>query len=214
MPGPTSSRCWYRPRGPRSGSGDGCRPGTAGLVRRCFGVADKNPAAKKKAITAIAHTLLKMAYQVLKTGTPYQDLGADFYTRQGITRAEAGLAGTPAAKASPRLHHHHQPPGGRLTTQRLTTSLSASQEPPPNPAPRPARRTNQRHPPALSHHTGHGSLPRAHQDPVSVSGRPYPQSARIVRECCTVADCRCLPLGAAVALTVAVGAVPVCSCGG
>ncbi len=42
----------------------------------------KNPAAKKKAITAIAHTLLKIAYQVLKTGTPYQDLGADFYARR------------------------------------------------------------------------------------------------------------------------------------
>jgi transposase len=50
------------------------------LVRRFGG--DKNPAAKKKAITAIAHTLLKIAYQVLKTGTPYQDLGADFYTRR------------------------------------------------------------------------------------------------------------------------------------
>ncbi len=50
------------------------------LVRRFGG--DKNPAAKKKAITAIAHTLLKIAYQVLKTGVPYTDLGADFYTRQ------------------------------------------------------------------------------------------------------------------------------------
>jgi len=50
------------------------------LVRRFGG--DKNPAAKKKAITAIAHTLLKIAYQVLKTGTPYQELGADFYTRR------------------------------------------------------------------------------------------------------------------------------------
>jgi transposase len=50
------------------------------LVRRFGG--EKNPAAKKKAITAIAHTLLKIAYQVLKTGQPYQDLGADFYTRR------------------------------------------------------------------------------------------------------------------------------------
>src|SRR6266516_3249226 len=50
------------------------------LVRRFGG--DKNPGAKKKAITAIAHTLLKIAYQVLKSGTPYQDLGADFYTRR------------------------------------------------------------------------------------------------------------------------------------
>jgi hypothetical protein len=50
------------------------------LVRRFGG--QKNPGAKKKAITAIAHTLLKIAYQVLKSGTPYQELGADFYTRQ------------------------------------------------------------------------------------------------------------------------------------
>src|SRR5216684_1660722 len=36
---------------------------------------------------------------------------------QGITRAETGTPGAPAAKAPPRLHHHHhhQPPGGRLT---------------------------------------------------------------------------------------------------
>jgi len=50
------------------------------LVRR-FGGA-KNPGAKKKAIIAIAHSLLKIAYQVLKSGRPYQDLGADFYTRR------------------------------------------------------------------------------------------------------------------------------------
>jgi transposase len=50
------------------------------LVRRFGG--EKNPAAKKKAITAIAHTLLKIAYQVLRNGKPYEDLGADFYTRR------------------------------------------------------------------------------------------------------------------------------------
>ena len=50
------------------------------LVRRFGG--DKNPGAKKKAIIAIAHTLLKIAYQVLKTGQPYTDLGTDFYTRR------------------------------------------------------------------------------------------------------------------------------------
>src|SRR5258708_32033535 len=42
----------------------------------------KNPAAVKKAILAIAHTLLKIAYQVLKSGKPYEDLGADFYARR------------------------------------------------------------------------------------------------------------------------------------
>jgi transposase len=50
------------------------------LVRRFGG--EKNPGAKRKAITAIAHTLLKIAYQVLKSGTPYQEPGADFYTRR------------------------------------------------------------------------------------------------------------------------------------
>ena len=37
---------------------------------------------KQAPITAIAHTLLKIAYQVLMSGTPYQDPGADFYTRR------------------------------------------------------------------------------------------------------------------------------------
>jgi transposase len=50
------------------------------LVRRMGG--PKNPAAKKKAIVAIAHTLLKIACTVLKTGTGYQEPGADFYTRR------------------------------------------------------------------------------------------------------------------------------------
>jgi transposase len=50
------------------------------LVRK-FGGA-KNKGAQKRAIIAIAHTLLKIAYQALKTGTPYTDLGADFYTRR------------------------------------------------------------------------------------------------------------------------------------
>jgi transposase len=50
------------------------------LVRRFGG--DKNPGAKKKAITAIAHTLLKIAFQVLKTGTPYAEPGAGFCTRR------------------------------------------------------------------------------------------------------------------------------------
>ena len=41
-----------------------------------------NPAAKKKAIIAVAHTLLVIIWHVLATGTPYTDLGADFYTRR------------------------------------------------------------------------------------------------------------------------------------
>jgi transposase len=50
------------------------------LVRKFGG--PKNKGAQKRAITAIAHALLKIAYSVLKTGQPYQDLGADFYTRR------------------------------------------------------------------------------------------------------------------------------------
>ena len=50
------------------------------LVRRFGG--PKNPAAVKKAILAVACTLLKIAYQVLKSGKPYEDLGADFYTQR------------------------------------------------------------------------------------------------------------------------------------
>ena len=42
----------------------------------------KNPAAVKKAIPGIAYTLLKISYQVLRSGKPYEDPGADFYTRR------------------------------------------------------------------------------------------------------------------------------------
>ena len=47
------------------------------LVRRMGG--EKSPAARKKAIVAIARTLLKIAYAVLKSGQPCQEPGADFY---------------------------------------------------------------------------------------------------------------------------------------
>ena len=55
------------------------------LVRR-FGGA-RNKGAIKRAIMAIAHTLLKIAYQVLKTGTPYTDLGADYYASRETPQA-------------------------------------------------------------------------------------------------------------------------------
>jgi transposase len=48
------------------------------LVRKFGG--PRNKGAQKRAIIAIAHALLKIAYQVLKSGKPYQDLGAGFYT--------------------------------------------------------------------------------------------------------------------------------------
>jgi transposase len=55
------------------------------LVRK-FGGA-RNKGAVKRAIMAIAHTLLKIAYQVLKTGTPYTDLGAGFYASRETPQA-------------------------------------------------------------------------------------------------------------------------------
>jgi transposase len=55
------------------------------LVRK-FGGA-RNKGAVKRAIMAIAHALLKIAYHVLKTGKPYHDLGADFYTSQDSPQA-------------------------------------------------------------------------------------------------------------------------------
>ncbi|MDT2007452.1 IS110 family transposase [Rhodococcus opacus] len=42
----------------------------------------RNPAAKKKAIVAIAHTLIVIVWHVLTANTAYADLGADFYDRR------------------------------------------------------------------------------------------------------------------------------------
>ena len=58
----------------------------------------RNPAAKKRAIVAIAHTLIVVIWHVLATGKPYTDLGPDFYatrtdpakeTQRLIARLEA-----------------------------------------------------------------------------------------------------------------------------
>ena len=77
------------------------------LVRK-FGGA-RNKGAAKRAIIAIAHTLLKIAYQVLKAGKPYTDLGAASTTaasppRPGRTTWSASCkSSTPAASSpSPR----------------------------------------------------------------------------------------------------------------
>jgi len=88
------------------------------LVRR-FGGA-KNPAAKKKAIIAIAHTLLKIAYQVLKSGMPYQDLGADFYTQRESPRQRQAYLLRQLEKLNPGCTITITPPGGRINTRRLT----------------------------------------------------------------------------------------------
>jgi hypothetical protein len=94
----------------------------------------KNPAAKKKAIVAIAHTLLKIAYSVLRTGTPYQDLGADFYARrQQPAHRQAWLE-----KQLRSLHpgctvtvSPLRPPGTRRTPATGPALLSGPPQPPP-----------------------------------------------------------------------------------
>jgi transposase len=83
------------------------------LVRR-FGGA-KNPAAKKKAIIAIAHTLLKIAYQVLKSGMPYQDLGADFYTQRESPRQRQAYLLRQLEKLNPGCTITITPPEAALT---------------------------------------------------------------------------------------------------
>ena len=57
------------------------------LVRRFGGY--RNPAAKKCAIVAVAHTLALIIWHMLATGTPYTDLGADFYIRRNDPAQEA-----------------------------------------------------------------------------------------------------------------------------
>src|SRR5215472_16729172 len=94
------------------------------LVRRFGG--PKNKGAIKRAIIAIAHTLLKIAYQVLKTGVPHHDLGADFYASR--------------ESPQPRLHHPHHPSGGRLIALRPIQPATAAREiTRPNPAAGPPR---------------------------------------------------------------------------
>ena len=48
----------------------------------------RNPAAKKKAIVALAHTLMVIIWNVLASDSPYTDLGADFYDRRSDPERE------------------------------------------------------------------------------------------------------------------------------
>jgi transposase len=42
----------------------------------------RSPAAKKKAIIAVAHKLITIVWHVLTTGRPYDDLGADYFANR------------------------------------------------------------------------------------------------------------------------------------
>jgi transposase len=49
-------------------------------------------AAPKKAVIAVAASMLKTAYHMLADGTCYQDLGADYFARRDPRRVVAKLA--------------------------------------------------------------------------------------------------------------------------
>jgi transposase len=168
------------------------------LVRRFGG--DKNPAAKKKAITAIAHTLLKIAYQVLKTGTPYQELGADFYTRrespvQRQAYLERQLQSSTPAAPSPSLSAPRRPPYHPALNQQPLLQSARSRR-----RSRPSRRTNQRHRPALATAparvccrapTGtQFSCQAGMCAPLTV---PVPRGIGSARRCCRLAKARVIP---------------------
>jgi len=82
---PTSGRCWSRPPGQWSGYLADCKPGSIGWSASSAGPRTRHAEA---AITAIAHTLFKIAYTVLKSGEPCQDLGADLYIRRESAEAK------------------------------------------------------------------------------------------------------------------------------
>jgi transposase len=49
----------------------------------------RNPVAKGKAITTVAHAILVIIWTILATGRPYQDLGADYFDRRTDPDREA-----------------------------------------------------------------------------------------------------------------------------
>lgn len=70
----------------------------------------RSPAAKKKAVVAIAHTLMVIIWHLLATGQPYADLGLDFYAprrpREGNSAAD---------RPAPSPQPHGDPHARRLT---------------------------------------------------------------------------------------------------
>jgi transposase len=79
----------------------------------------RNPAAKKRAIVAIAHTLAVIVWHVLADGTTDADLGPDFYARR-----------TDPAREAQRLIARLEALGHTVTSHRRMTEHPA----PPGPA--------------------------------------------------------------------------------
>ena len=46
---------------------------------------------KKKALVAVGHSILVIAYHVLQTRTPYQELGGDYFERRNVDKQRKRL---------------------------------------------------------------------------------------------------------------------------
>ena len=149
----------------------GCRPGTTGWSAASAGTRTRPRRRRRspRSRTPCSRSPTRSS----RAGTPYNDLGADFYTRRESPEQRQAWLERQLQKLHPGcvITITISPAGGRLTTRQLTMQalLQPAPEPPPVPAP-PAisRRTNQRHP-SPRHRPGQGPLPRAHRDPVFVS---------------------------------------------
>ena len=84
-----------------TGDRDGQAAGKANPAGQSRGRDSRHAHAQKRAITAIARTLLKVAYSVLKAGTPYADLGAGFCTRRESPDARQDYLVRPLQKLNP-----------------------------------------------------------------------------------------------------------------
>jgi hypothetical protein len=119
------------------------------------------------AVAAIAHTLLKIAYQVLKSGTPYQEPGADFCTRRESPEQKQAWLERQLQKLHPgcTIIITVSPPEAALppgANQRSLFRPARSRRRPGSPAHPPDKPASS---PSPRHRTGQGLLPRAHQGP-------------------------------------------------
>ena len=46
---------------------------------------------KKKALVAVGHSILVIAYHVLQTRTPYQELGSEYFERRNVDKQRKRL---------------------------------------------------------------------------------------------------------------------------
>ena len=164
-PAPTSSRCWCRPPGPRSGSGR-LQARYNRLVRRFGG---QEPGREEEGDHRDrAHPAQDRLPGAQERGA-VPEPGADFYTRRESPQQKQAWLERQLQKLHPdcTVTITISPAGGRLTTRRLTAASDPASPEPPRAAGTPAHPPdNQRHPSLPRHRTGQGLLPRATGDPV------------------------------------------------